>query len=394
MTSSTNINDVLNFVQDKSFEQIKIDAVENGIIVKEKQSEELQNLYLLTVDKEIEKTTQLTQLQRQCNGIIFEKNTNKVIAMCQNKLYDIDLPDQIENMLVEQNKGNILQNEALNSRIEYCEDGTIIRLYHYNNKWYTATTRCMNATDSWWSSNKTFDEMFWSIFDISNLSLLNTSCTYIFVLLHVDNRIVVKHFRNSLVYIQSINNETTEEDYKNIFFNTEAFQNKLIRRPKMIPYINIYEIQNYFYPTKRGIIIKFYNTQSQTWSVYKYDFIQYRTVKDVRGNVPHIRMRYLELLTDSDKLLMLEKFYPESQLMFEIIKNSLFKLTRYIHKMYVDSHIKHIIQITEEDMYYRTLRQLHAQYKITNKPITYEDVHQKLVSLDKNVLKKFLGWVN
>lgn len=393
MTSITNISEVTNFIKDKTFEQIKQDAVENGIIVRESKSEQYNNLYLLTIEKDFQnETRELTSLQRQCNGIVFEKETNNLIAACQNKLYDIDTTERMENMLSTQNKTNIIQNETLNTRIEYCEDGTIIRLYYYNDNWNTATTRCINAKDSYWTSNKTFDSMFWEIFDKTNLSLLDKDCTYIFILLHSENRIVVKHMRNCLIYIQSINNSTLQEDYKNIFYDTPLFKNGLVKRPKMIPYMNLYEIQNFFHPSKRGVIVKFFNTTLQTWDVYKYDFSQYKHVKEIRGNVPHIRMRYLQLLNNTEELLLLEKFYPESHLMFEIIKNSLYKLTRHIHKMYVDSHIKHTIQVTEEDMYYRTLRQLHAQYKTTNKPITYDDVHQKLINLDKNVLKKFLGW--
>lgn len=400
MTSFTNISEVTRFIEGKTFQQIKNEANHRGIVVRESKNEEYNNLYLLTIEKDdnqsIDRTenkkTDLTTLQRQCNGIIFEKETNKLVAACQNKLFDIDSNENIERMLTSENKSNIIQNETLNSRIEYCEDGTIVRLYYYNNNWHTATTRCMNAKESYWSSNKTFDEMFWDIFNKENVSLLDTAYTYIFIILHSDNRIVVRHLKNCLIYIQSINNQTLEEDYKNIFYNTELFKNGVVKRPKMIPYMNVYEIQNYFHPIKRGIIIKFFDSNLHSWNVYKYDFVQYRDVKDIRGNIPHIRMRYLELLNNTEKLLLLEKFYPESHLMFEIIKNSLYKLTRYIHKMYVDSHIKHTIHVTDEDMYYRTLRQLHAQYKTTNKPITYDDVHQKLVKLDKNVLKKFLGW--
>ena len=96
---------------------------------------------------------------------------------------------------------------------------TIIRLYNYNNKWSTATTRCMDAKDSFWSSNKTFDAMFWEIFDEKLIAELNTNFTYLFVLLHEENRIVVRHKLNTLVYVSKIDNTTLIEDYNNIFTN-------------------------------------------------------------------------------------------------------------------------------------------------------------------------------
>ena len=80
--------------------------------------------------------------------------------------------------------------------------------------------------------------------------------------------------------------------------------------------------------------------------------------------------------------------------MFTFIKASLLKLVKTVYKLYVDSHIKHTVQVTDENPYFRTLRQLHAQYKITQKPIGFTDVQDKIFSLDKNVIKKLLAWEN
>ena len=271
-----------------------------------------------------------------------------------------------------------------------------MRLYNYGDEWYTATTRCITARDSFWSSEKTFDEMFWEVFDRSTLETLDKSYTYLFVLLHSENRIVVKHNYNSLVFVSRIHNQTLVEDFKNVFYQAHitSHQPELkIKRPKMIPSVNLNEFSNYFYHLKRGILVKLFDPETRYWIVYKLDFEQYQQTKQVRGNVPQIRMRFLELLNDSLQLTMLEKYYSEHKFMFTVIKNSLMKVTRDIHRLYVESHIKHTVKIGEDHLYYRTLRQLHAQYKTTNKPINLGDVEAKLFSLDKNVLKTFLGWV-
>ena len=104
-------------------------------------------------------------------------------------------------------------------------------------------------------------------------------------------------------------------------------------------------------------------------------------------------MRYIELLNKPESLELLEKIYKEYQLTFAFIKASILKLVKTIHRLYINSHVKHQIQIEQDHMYYRTLRQLHAQYKTTNSPIRFEDVYIKIINLDKHVIKRFLNIV-
>lgn len=394
--SFVKIDDVVELVNSQTIDDIKKN-VELGLNVKERnRSDDLDNLYLVAVDKELEndKTKNLNTLQKQSNGLIFEKNTNKLIAACQNKITNIDDKMKLKELI-----DNTTNEKHI--RMEYCEDGTIMRIYNYKGKWYTATTRCISGSDSYWSSNKTFDDMFWETFNKKNINKLDENKTYIFVLLHTENRIVVKHRYNMLVYICSIDNNTMEEDYRNVFYTHHNQNNEheinSIRRPKQILNfdVNLFvqEPETYFNQTKRGLILKIYDDQIRQWNSYKYDFDAYKMVKTVRGNVPQIRMRFLELLNEPNSLLMLEYHYPEHRFLFAMIKNGINNVCKQIHKLYVDSHIKHNVQVQEDNKFYRTLRQLHAQYKITNTPITLKDVENKIFSLDKNVIKNLLDWI-
>jgi hypothetical protein len=395
--SIIDVSDVCQFVNANVFDKVRDFCEANDICIKQKD-----DLYLLANNKNqfIKKTDQLKnqdqveerlqtqdhvetpneKFKSQCNGVILERSTNEVICMCQPKMRELaSHADAIE--LVKQNYNN-------NIRLEYCEDGTIIRLYNYNNTWYTATTKCIDANTSFWSSKKNFDTMFWEIFDSSLLPTLDKDFTYVFVLLHKENRIVVKHNINMLVYISRIHNKSYVEDYSNQFRNVYG-----IKKSK---YINVDEFLNSseddYNKFKRGIIIKIRDNVTGYWDIYKYDFKMYTLIKSIRGNVPEIRMRYLELLQKPETLDLLEKFYSEHYFMFTFIKAALLKLVKTIYKMYVESHIKHTIEIKEDNLYYRTLRQLHAQYKTTNKPITFSDVQAKIYSLDKKIIKKFLEW--
>ena len=155
-------------------------------------------------------------------------------------------------------------------------------------------------------------------------------------------------------------------------------------------------LDNYFLPTKRGVILKFLDKDQDgkdIWRVYQYDFNTYKQVKEVRGNIPLIRMRYLELLNYPDKLELLEYNYPEHRMEFAMIKHSMNKFYREVHNLYYQSHIKHSITVETTHKLYKTLQQLHGQYKKQGTVITLDEVIKKVNSLDKNVIKKLIGWV-
>ena len=374
---------------------IEVREVKKQSVFNENSEMELSDLYLL-VSKE---SDNLSHLQIECNGLILEKETNKVVCMCLNKF------NKIPNTTV---INQIDYIEAIKSshnkvRMEYCEDGTVIRLYNrstgsFNERhnWYTATTKCIDARKSYWSSEKTFNDMFWEIFDDSNFDVsdLNTDYTYSFILLHQENRIVVNHKYNNLIYINSIHNETKEENFTNYFYNENP--RRSIRRTKQIDIstaIN-YPLDDYYLPDKRGVILKFLDESSNKWLLYQYDFNSYSTVKEIRGNVPQIRTRYLELLNDNEKLEMLEASYPESKMLFAMIKHCLNNLYKRIHKLYFESHVKHNITVTEEDPFFKTLRQLHGQFKKKNIIVTLEVVIEKVNTLHPSIIEKLIGWVN
>lgn len=381
--SIINVNDVCNFVSGKTFDQVK--SISKDLHVKFKN-----NLYLLAnknnnnnkeeQNEEI-KLEMNEAIKKQANGIIFEMETNKIVAMCYPQIDDIKSEEQLNDLVL---------NDSMT--VEFCEDGTVIRLYNYNDKWYTSTTKCIDASISYWSSSKSFNELFWDLFDKSYLENLDKNSTYFFILLHKENRIVVKHKMNHLIYISKVDNNSHIEDHTFIFN-----ENKTIRKKEFIDkneFLSIIKSNKPFdLCNKRGIVIRIKDKNTNTNSIYKIDFESYKIIKDIRGNVAEIRMRYIELLNKPESLELLEKIYKEYQFTFAFIKASILKLVKTIHRLYINSHIKHEIEVKEDHIYHRTLKQLHAQYKKTNTPIRFEDVYNKIINLDKHIIKRFLNLV-
>ncbi len=387
MTSQIDITCIQNLVSQKSFDEIKSVPEDNSLLyIRECQNEELCDLYLIASDTETQnkcKDENEFAMLLQANGIIFEKGTNNVVCAAQNKLIDVDIPTA---------KRMLEMHSNFPRRFEYCEDGTVIRLYFFNGKWRTATSRRIDASSSYWASTKSFEQMFNEVFPVEFYTKLDTAFTYTFILLHNENRIVVKHKYNTLVYISRIHNGSLQEEYTNVF-QTDSEAVQTIRRPKQVNFksrddVNFDDFNSYFHPLKRGIVMKF--LIDKTWVSYKIDFPVYTEVKQIRGNVPQIEMRYLDLLNDPETLTLLQKYYYENRFKFMETQKALNTLVHTLYTLYVDSHIKHNTQVGEDNKYFKTLKQLHAQYKTTNKPITYDDVRAKVYSFNRHVLKSLV----
>jgi hypothetical protein len=228
--------------------------------------------------------------------------------------------------------------------------------------------------------------MFWDLFNSKvSVSELDPNYTYVFILLNQDNRIVVNHSSDSLIFVSKINNLDQTE------ISEDSMQS--LKRPEIIKQTEQTEgsLDNYFDETKIGLILKF--KADNKVILYKYDFKPYSRLKEVRGNVPLIRMRFLELLRDPKSIEMLEENYKEHSFLFQVAKHQLNNLYQEIHQLYFNSHIKHAITVEDSHKFFRTLKQLHGQYKTTGRPITLDEVKLKVNTLDANVLRQFLNWV-
>ncbi len=314
-------------------------------------------------------------------GLIVEKSKEHTTIVCQSQIKIEEINDI--NLFANNHKQIYKNNEY--ERVEYCEDGTIIRMYYYKNKWYTSTTRCIDARDAKWSSTKTFDQMFYESYDKQiQFENLKKNETYFFILKHPENRLVVKHKKPEIVYIYSINNESNIVD----FSKPETLE--YMSSPQIIGYLDISYIESVKCNDKRGIMIYERNDDKSNFKIYKYDFEEYKYVHHIRGNVPNIFYRYIELLNDQDKLNALIYYYNEYN--FAYLQNEIVKFANFIFKLYVNSHILKKINIEKTNKYNNILKMIHYKYlnRAEKKPIGFVDVLNSVYSLYPHVLAKFL----
>jgi hypothetical protein len=373
MSFINNKKNLLEFVSNKSFEQIKKELEEKNITVKETEF-----LYLLY--SESKNPEQDIELHNQCNGIILEKESNKVICACQNKLIStIDYKTDLQSYK--------------DIQIEYCEDGTLMRLYSYKDEWFVATTRCFDARNSFWISNKSYHDLFFQVFK-NNIGTFSKEHTYLFILLHTDNRLVISHKKNNLIYLCNINNKNLHESfnsYRSWADDDETEDTSNLDSVKTTRE-SIVKLDDLVDDTKRGFIFRV-KTENNSYITFVYDFLNFEKNKLIRGNNNRIHFRYLEILTKNPEFITeFDNSYPEHKFLFASIHHCLDSLVKNVHQLYMKSHVKHFIKVDDTHLYYKTLMHLHSIYKKENKIITKQVVKDTIYGLNIPVIARLLKW--
>ena len=182
-----------NFLQSQnisSYDDIKNVLSQEPYCLRFKVDRDLPNLYLVTYTRG--KSDMNIPIVRACNGLIIEKNTNKII--CQS-FYKTASDDETENYLLP---------DYTKSKLEELNEGTLIRIFYYNNKWNYATKGCLVAKKSYWNSKKSFYDMFVDCLKVSNLNIddkFDTKYCYSFIIRHPENKYIVNYEIPSLVHV-------------------------------------------------------------------------------------------------------------------------------------------------------------------------------------------------
>ena len=135
-------------------------------------------------------------LVRTCNGLIIEKETLNIICYTFDKMIDSDKPvDEVD-----------YKNCYLQDAIE----GTLLRVYYYDNKWGLSTKKSICAGKSRWVSSKNFQELFIESHGLRVINALNNEMNnndrlknycFSFLMVHPDNNILSKPLKPILYHL-------------------------------------------------------------------------------------------------------------------------------------------------------------------------------------------------
>lgn len=252
-------------------------------------------------------------------------------------------------------------------------EGTLLRVFHYDNEWYLSTHKKLNAFRSRWSCRDTFGEIFrknlYEIYeehdDLLNefFSRLDKEKVYVFLLRNNnENRIVCQtHFiknNERIVYVGffekngnfHLNQGNPEEEWLQKMVFPKILDIETVDAVfETLQSINPYEYQGLIFFSKSS------NDQ------FKVLHPRYAELFKLRDNNPNLRFRYLELRNDPDKKKQLYSLYPRSADVFDEYENILYKIARMIYHYYVSRYIKNkYVTLPREE--YLIMKKCHDWY--------------------------------
>ncbi len=344
--------------------------------IKYKKNDKLYMLYTDYDDNETYECKLKNEIRKICNGIILEKDTNKIVCYGVNKptkvvcdLQDSDSLSKLDN----------LKSDSASVEAYTLTDGAIIKVFYYDGKWNFSTSRCISAFNSYWTPTKSFGEMFVEALSLLQLEQLDKNCTHLFVLMHPEHRVVKKYHTPQCNQIHQRN----MSDFKETWFGPIGEDIPDIR--EMIT--NRLSVSDY---TDPGMLVVV--RERGACDTYQVINKKYQEYVDLKGNQPNYIYRYLELI----RLVVQEKVTRESLGQFfskfpEYDKGPMLDILFHsIHKTYmwrfVSKRINNVYQ-----HYHRTIYELHGIYLETKSPITMDTVRKYIMGLDPAVVTSIIS---
>lgn len=253
------------------------------------------------------------------------------------------------------------------------EEGTFIRLFYNNDKWYISTHRKLDAFNSRWGSENSpsFGEIFTnsiSKFGYESLdsltSLFDKSYTYMFLIRNtLQNRIVSKPPQDNEddVYFIGCMSFNDLKDSTFTFDSPVPFtfskQNELV----FDTWDQVFEHVKTTDPLKKQGVIGFYkdSNNSNTFKHFKILNSTYQLCSKVRGNEPDICYRYLQVRSNPVYSKMMYDNYPEHINSFLKYENLIIQIAKNIHNAYIHRFVhKNYVVVSKEE--YRIVTECHG----------------------------------
>ncbi len=320
--------------------------------------------------------------------IITEKN--RVVCLGLNRMAEFKiLENTVKNDIL--NLPFFTDIEFNDCRQEEKIDGTIIRLFYYNNEWHKATNKKINAYDCYWENKLSFGEMFDEISKNLDYSKLDKKFSHSFVIQHPSNRIIKTIEKTELYYLHSIDKNGNIE-----------YQNLNIKSSKTYNYETIDEILDILksktlswdfpgyvitHPTKNIILILENPNYSYVKELKNYMPFNTKYWK-IKDNVDQTLCRLVKIIlneTDTEYI----KYYPEHSELIEKIKKQIDKHINEICILYWNAHITKIQRYEKTNKYYTILLTLHNNYLATKMKINKETI--KKIYYNKISITKILS---
>lgn len=230
----------------------------------------------------------------------------------------------------------------------YTNEGTIMRVFNHNNTWYLSTHKKIDGSRSKWSGpcfGTTFKEL-WGDADFD--TILSPENCYVFLVTHPDNRLVSPIVEPSLTYICAFtpfkdNRMRINRDIRIGVLNIDT--NNTVSSVDTLEELT--DVANDMDWKQCTGLVVFDETDTfiRCTKILPRDYSDRR---EIRGNEPNFRLRYLHLL-QNNKGGLIRDMFPEKENIFNNVDEDLQKVPSYLAGFYRTRYInKTYLQLPQE----------------------------------------------
>ncbi len=338
------------------------------------------------------------EVVQECNGIILETSSLNIVAHGMNILRDGQELKKEDDL--EQREGGDERRETCFS-IEQSEDGTVLRLFHYNNEWMVSTNRRIDARRAKWGSEKSFYDLFCEALPFEAQEdpirflhdALNVDYTYSVILLHPENQLVAYHPFPRLVSVSRRHNTTHVEEAASTFPCTWAASPTTVRESwdsVKAKYLDdsgntVALITGAI--NMRGVIVSDWRdpVNVKRWKIDSPEFV---AASRLRKNLPSVHLSYLACQGGECDAMWVT--FPNHRPTFEFIDNIIKSFAHACYMTYVNAYIRRTYSVSMEHPIYQVLRRLHRKYKTTGQTVSFPIVCDTLKEIPAKELHSLL----
>lgn len=272
-------------------------------------------------------------------------------------------------------------------RILEAYEGTLLRVYFHDNRWYISTCRKLDAFKSKWGSNKSFGEIFEDILETPLeqfcKNVLDETKVYCYVIrTYNKNRIVCNGYEKPELFLVGTYDNG---DFDN--FNFEKCNVPSVQEINTMDALRAH--MEKIDPSKlQGVILM--NEKGECVKVMKHEYVE---AFKLRGNQPNIILRYIELQQEGDgkKVETFFNMYQDHKEAIIEFTDSITDICSFVFRKYRNRFIRKQVAIVPPDLYY-IIRELHDSYlKDRTKIVTPERVTDYILTLEPT---RLLGLYN
>lgn len=244
----------------------------------------------------------------------------------------------------------------------WSEEGTVIRVFFANGRWYISSHRLIDCTNRRWSSKRNFGDLFDDCIPRDQLhNYLDRDLVYVFLLQHPENRIVTNFEAPSLLHVLTLKKteeglEETEAkvDHPNVHYPVKLETNdvsELLALAENPP------------DQKNGVILKVKNGEEDGY--VKFVSQEYTRKRLIRGNEPNLSIRYLDLtrLEDNGPAAELLEMFSENKPALLNQRQDVRNLKSYLNDIYRSRFVHKERHVVPRDEYLVVKHTYDAVYK-------------------------------